>query len=634
MSQPTVTLTGSIYQPRLVFSSNPMLPYVTRTAAGWETSVLSDPASRLLDGYKLVEHPLLGGEPVARLQKPLMAVHKPTGGLIVLPRLGGRQAARDLLPRAAKWRPEEGWFEIPLETARDTNPASIPRTPLADEALKRDTPKIPGWFRLQLYDFQRDAAIAAASGHRIIAEPMGLGKTRIALAAAAALNPQKTLIVTPPVMVASWQKEATASGLTRDSDPTIIVAKTRGIPLPRQGVVITTDTLLAARATLATALTGWQPDVIIVDEAHRIKNPKSKRAKTIKKLANSTPGPCYCLTGTPMLSTPVELIPLLQATRTIHWFKNTGAFLKTYTYKTPWGQNVARKKQLPKLKTILDTHVWIRHPQTIIATIPEMATQTLTVNPNLAEYRQAHSEVVDAILDWANSLPKPPNPDLIDAWCKQSLPHVSRLRVAAGRCKIPAAKDLILDWLDTHPANPDTGLFDNPLIVWCHHREVMDTLLEATPRNANFSTIRGGTSTSETASIVDNFQNGHTPLLYASIHAAGVGITLTRASHAMFVETDWTPAIIAQAQARIGRIGQTKTTISQTLVAPGTLDQAILKTLGDKAQILTPVLGEGQDVRPQDHKTDENPARVILRRLVLDTLASHGIPAAAPRGAR
>lgn len=630
MCPPTVTLTGSLYQPRLVFSSNPMLPYVTRTAAGWETSVLLGPASRLLDGYELVKHSRLGGESVARLQKPLMAVHRPTGSLIVLPRLGGRQAAWDLLSHAAKWCPGDGWFEIPVEAARDTDPARILRTPMAVQALRQDGLKVPDWFGLELYDFQKDAAVLAASGHRLIAEPMGLGKTRIALAAAACHQPKKLLIVTPPVMIASWEKEAATSGITPDSTPLVVTAKTRNPELPDTSTIITTDTLLTARPALATALTNWQPDVIIIDEAHRIKNPKSKRTKTILNLTKNTPGPCYCLTGTPMLATPVELIPLLQATRTMHWFKNPGAFLKTYTNKTPWGQHIARKKQLPALKTTLDTHVWIRHPQSIIANIPEMVTQTLTINPDLTDYKQAHSEVVDAILDWANSLPNPPSLGLIDAWCKQSLPHISRLRIAAGRCKIPAAKDLILDWLDTHPANPDTGLFDNPLIVWCHHREVMDTLLDATPANIEFSVIRGGTNTTNTASIVDNFQNGHTPLLYASIHAAGVGVTLTRATHALFVETDWTPAIIAQAQARIRRIGQTKTTISQTLVAPGTLDQSILKTLGGKARILTPVLGEGQDVRPQDHQAVEAPAQVILRQLVLGTLTEHNIPIPQP----
>ena len=57
-----------------------------------------------------------------------------------------------------------------------------------------------------------------------------------------------------------------------------------------------------------------------------------------------------------------------------------------------------------------------------------------------------------------------------------------------------------------------------------------------------------------------------------------------------------------------------------TLVAPGTLDETIMRILGEKSEVLAPVLGGGQDVRPDDGVAGEVPARVVLRRLVEDTL--------------
>lgn len=618
--KPLVFLEGSIYKPRLRFTTNPMLPYTTRVQDGWILTTLTTTASRILDDYTLTPTPAMAGEKLSDLQKPLLAWHRQLNTLIVLPRLAGTTTTRNLLDKTAKWCPGDGYYTITRETATNTNPKHILRSPLAAQHLTQATPTIPDWFGLSLYDFQREAAVLAASGHRLIAEPMGLGKTRIALAAAACHQPKKLLIITPPVMISEWQKQATTSRITPNHHPTVIIAKTRDWVLPDTGIIITTDTLLTSREGYTQQLQNWGPDVIIIDEAHRIKNPKTKRAKQIRALTRPKPTPVYCLTGTPMLATPTELIPLLEATHTMHWFKNTGAFLKTYTYKTPWGQHVARRKQLPQLKNMLDQHVWVRHPQDIIQNIPEMVTQTITTNPNLSLYRQAHQQVIEAIQDWLNTLPALPDDPLIRDWCTQALPHVSRLRIAAGRCKIPPAQELIRDWIDTHPKNPDTNTFDEPLIVWTHHREVMDALIDTTPASIKPAIIRGGTNPDETAKIVDAFQAGLIPVLYASIHAAGVGVTLTRATHALFVETDWTPAIIAQAQARIRRIGQTKTTISQTLIAPGTLDQTILKILGDKARVLTPVLGDHQDMRPEDSLVDTVPARLILEAIVRDTI--------------
>ena len=624
MTTPTCILTGTVTRPRLVFDTNPLLPYTTRNSnSEWATNVLVGDPRRLLAQYRILRDRRLDGHTISSLQKPLLAKKRQTGSLVVFPRLAGRENTARILGPTAKWD-TDGWFTITPSLAKTLTGTDLTFTDGAKQYLTQFAPEIPDWFGLNLYDYQQEAASLAASGHRLIAEPMGLGKTRIALAAAACHNPARLLVIAPPVMATGWRKEIEESQICgTGAEISLVTAKTKPdkVMLPDRGTVITTDSLLAARPQFTKTLQDWAPGVIVVDEAHRIKNGKAKRTQQVRALARHTDSPCYCLTGTPMLASPDELLPILEVTKTIRWFKNPGAFLQTYTWKTPWGARLPRKNQLPRLRQTLDAHVWVRHPQTVVANIPEMVSQSKIVDVDLGEYRKAHREVVDAIRAWAKDLGVAPTPELVDEYCSEALPHISRLRVAAGRCKIVAAKELLADWLDTHPAGED-GLFAEPLIVWAHHREVMDALIETVEDMGvkNFGVIRGGMATEDVSRMVDDFQAGRLPVLLASIHAAGVGVTLTRATVAIFVETDWTPAIVAQAQARIHRIGQTRDTLCVTLVAPGTLDETIMRILGEKSKVLTPVLGGGQDVRPEDGAAGEVPARVVLRRLVEDTL--------------
>src|SRR5690606_9518685 len=132
-----------------------------------------------------------------------------------------------------------------------------------------DLDDVPEWFGLNLFGYQHSGAVAAAAGRRSLFDPPGLGKTRQALAAAAINDPDRVLIVTPPVALTQWQREATASqvaapdrysntrqlGATNLVEPgehvAMIITGRKQPPLPDQGIVIVSDALLASRKQLA-----------------------------------------------------------------------------------------------------------------------------------------------------------------------------------------------------------------------------------------------------------------------------------------------------------------------------------------------------------------------------------------------
>src|SRR5690625_2261873 len=148
---------------------------------------------------------------------------------------------------------------------------------------------------------------------------------------------------------------------------------------------------------------------------------------------------------------------------------------------------------------------------------------------------------------------------------------VSLLRRAAGLAKIPAAADYISDWVEatSHQGAGGEMVYERPLIVWGTHQVVMDTLdAHLAELGIPHAVINGATPMTRRDRIVADYQSGQIAVILANIVAAGVGITLTRGADALFVETEWLPDLVSQAVDRQHRIGQTRTVLATTMVAP------------------------------------------------------------------
>ena len=193
----------------------------------------------------------------------------------------------------------------------------------------------------------------------------------------------------------------------------------------------------------------------------------------------------------------------------------------------------------------------------------------------------------------------PPGEEELWQWCSGRLELISRLRAAAGMAKVPAAAEIVAEAVGASGAALDGG-YANPLVVWTHHRAVTEAM-RAAARSAmpdrgsrpQVAAIMGGTPDADRERFVSDFAAGRLAALVCSITAAGVGITLTRASEAIFVEADWTPAVVVQAEDRIWRIGQDRPVTVTTLLAEGTLDEAVQATLVRKAGDLDKVMAGG-----------------------------------------
>ena len=153
-------------------------------------------------------------------------------------------------------------------------------------------------------------------------------------------------------------------------------------------------------------------------------------------------------------------------------------------------------------------------------------------------------------------------------------------RHETARMKVPHAIDLIQNIIDIHK-----------VVVFAHHRDVQQDLRQAF--GAKAVGITGGDSMEDRAEAVRRFQTDSSVRVFVgSIKAAGTGITLNAASHVIFVELDWSPLVVQQAEDRCHRVGQKSSVLVQYLYFPDTIDEYLSDLLAKKQSTITSAIDE------------------------------------------
>jgi SWI/SNF-related matrix-associated actin-dependent regulator 1 of chromatin subfamily A len=153
---------------------------------------------------------------------------------------------------------------------------------------------------------------------------------------------------------------------------------------------------------------------------------------------------------------------------------------------------------------------------------------------------------------------------------------ISELRKMLGLSKVKASVQVIKDMLE------DT----DKLVVFTWHKDVATELCQAL-QDYGPQKIVGDTPNQRRHEIVNMFQTDKTTrVLVANIQAAGVGLTLTKASKVVFVEPSWVPSDNDQAISRVHRIGQERPVQAFFLVVKDSLDHLILNAHQNKSVVI------------------------------------------------
>jgi SWI/SNF-related matrix-associated actin-dependent regulator 1 of chromatin subfamily A len=434
---------------------------------------------------------------------------------------------------------------------------------LADAAEPLDLPALGG----ELQPFQWAAVHYALRQRRtFLADEQGLGKTVEALAALEADGAFPAVVVCPASMKLTWAREA-ARWLPHRSATVLhgrTLAPEAAAHLADADVAIVNYDILDAHVE---ALTTRTVRATVFDESHYVKEPRAKRTKAALALSEGVADDALrlALSGTPILNRPKELVSQLRVLGRLSDFGS--------------GAGLARRYRGPdcheRLHWHLRGHGYVRRLKAdVLPQLPAKRSATVPVAlDNEREYRLAEADVIA----WLRTQPL----DLTTLDAKvaaalraERLAQLNYLRRLAGRGKASAATAWIGDFL----------MSGEPLVVFAEHRDVQAAVLERFPAAVH---VLGDDSASARDAAVAAFQDPEgPPLIVCSLRAAAHGLTLTRASNVCFLELDWTPARLDQAEDRCHRIGQRDAMTAWYLLAPDTLDETMGRLLRRKRDVI------------------------------------------------
>lgn len=416
-----------------------------------------------------------------------------------------------------------------------------------------------------LLDFQRAGVEYMTRLPRCInADQMGLGKTVQAIATMNTLGIDSYIVVCPASLVDNWIREINAWS-TSPFQPTRFqsaAGATCGIWVASYGIPDRIAEL--ARVTRCRG--------IIFDEAHYLKNPKSKRTKSLLETFDRE---CVlCLTGTPIVNRPIDLYPLLSRLiapsilqcRTLHQF----GVRYTNPVHNGWGWEYRGIRNAAALGKILRSHCMVRRLKTdVLHSLPAKIKRGIYLDATSEAEHLVEQEVGYHDLHLRKRL----TPEAGKA--------AMLIRTSLGFLKVGPAAEYIKTLLD--------GGCEK-VVVFGFHRDPMAVLLLKLAKYCPV-VITGGTPKNERQQRVDRFQNDPKCRVFiGSIQAAGVGITLTAASRVVIFETSWVPGENEQAEDRCHRIGQHNSVIVDYLIFRNSADERVIAVSRDKSATISTVI--------------------------------------------
>ena len=383
----------------------------------------------------------------------------------------------------------------------------------------------------------------------VLALDMGLGKTVIS--AQDILPFERVLVICPATLKINWQKELRLWSNT----PKITIIKKKSEVLPKgPGTVIVNYDLLGKKAKKRAVanfdFSGF--DRVIVDEFHFTKNPKSIRSKITGKIIKNTPK-ALLLSGTAM-ERPIDLyVPYFSIgalTDSYHSFgmKYCDAKKVYLGVREVWQYRGSSNPE--ELRKVIEPYTLVMKKEDVID-LPKRTVSVVALD--LPVGRQEKNYAFTDIL-------KDPRPIGFEG--------LAELLHEQGVKKVPLALKHIKMRLESN----------HKIFVTARHTDVIDMLREGL-KDFNPVIIDGRCSDSQKEKNKDTFQeDDNCRILIGQTKAAGVGLTLTAASHVIMVEPDWSYSAVMQLIDRCHRIGQTENVTAELLTIHKSIDERVLYT--------------------------------------------------------
>jgi superfamily II DNA or RNA helicase len=455
-------------------------------------------------------------------------------------------------------------------------------------------PKLLMLLKVPLYPYQAEGALFAVRvGRALIGDDMGLGKTIQAIAATEILarhfGVSKVLVVCPTSLKYQWQSEIMRfSGRQGENGARVI----NGGRTQRQKdyalddfCKITNYEKLKPDLDLIAA---WGPELVIVDEAQRVKNWNTIAARALKRIDSPY---AIVLTGTPLENKLEELISIVQFVDQ-HRLGPTWKLLHEHQVKDEAGR-VTGYTGLEKVGQTLAPVMIRRRKSEVLRQLPSRTDQNLLVPMTEMQmlYHQENADVVAKI---------------VQRWRRTrflSEKDQRRMTCALQNMRMSCNSTYLLNQETDHGVKADelAALFDElfaepeaKAVVfsqWTRTHDIVIRRLEA--RELGYVSFHGGVPSEKRPALVERFRDDPTCRVFLSTDAGSTGLNLQHASTLVNMDLPWNPAILEQRIARIHRMGQIRPVQVINFVAKGTIEEGMLSVLAFKRSLSAGILDGG-----------------------------------------
>jgi superfamily II DNA or RNA helicase len=444
---------------------------------------------------------------------------------------------------------------------------------------------LPNGFKATLRPYQQTGldwleALGRSGLGGLLADDMGLGKTVQTLAHIAVLKAGEdactpVLIVAPTSVLPNWQAEAARFA----PDLSVLVLHgpdrhRRHGDIAAHDVVLTSYPLLVRDLTLLTSETF---KLVVFDEAHNLKNPRTASHAAAQALVADRK---IALTGTPVENRLLDAWALFQIV-TPGLLGSQRAFTRAHRALTEPGIDPARQTRLArKLKPFL-----LRRTKEAVATelpaksiVPlyitlDPAQMALHESQRLLMHKRVRDEISRVGLMRAQIIVLTALTRLRQICCDPRLIGDENAN-AAPSAKLQRLLELLEEMIPQ----------GRRIILFSQFTTMLDLIKpELDRRGVAWVELTGRTKDRKTP--ISRFQSGNASLILVSLKAGGTGLNLTAADTVVLYDPWWNPAIEAQAIDRAHRIGQTKPVFVYRMVAAGTIEEKILALQQRKATL-------------------------------------------------
>ena len=452
-------------------------------------------------------------------------------------------------------------------------------------------PALDNLLRVPLYPYQLQGALfAACRGRCILGDDMGLGKTVQTLAAVEFLarerGIERVLVIAPASVKYQWEGEIRK--FTARPVQVIEGTTAQRRVLYRQPTFYRLINYEVGLRDLK-ELNAWQPDLIVLDEAQRIKNWESKTTRAIKKMQSRY---AIVLTGTPLENRLEELYSIVQFVDD----RRLGPafqFLHDHRIEDANGKLLGYRN-LDKIRERLAPIFLRRTRGEVLTQLPARTDNTIYVEMSEAQRGpyQDEQHTLAMLLQ------------------KKYLTELDRRRIVCCLTNLRMLCDstFLLDKL-THVSPKLEELAEllgqlvsagpHKVVIFSQWEQMLHQAAEVVgaglPRPYGFVVLHGNVPGKDRRALLERFREDEDCRVFLSTDAGGTGLNLQSADTVINLEVPWNPAVLEQRIARVHRMGQHRPVQVFNLVTRDSIEERVLRTLDRKRSLFAGVFTDNSD---------------------------------------